>query len=88
MINVQYSKHFKKQFRKLPPKMQQQFKERLKILLRNPQHPTLNIHALKGQYVGCFSMNVSGDIRAIFRRKSAETTLLFLLIGAHSKSLL
>ena len=83
-MTIRYSKRFKKQFHgRLTQKMQRQFGPRLELFLSNPRHPQLNIHSLSGKYSGCWSMNVSGDIRAILEHQDNRATILFLIVGTH-----
>ncbi len=85
-MTIHYSKRFKKQFHlRLSAKMKRQFGERLGLFLFNPHHPQLNVHALVGKHSGCWSVNVSGDMRAIFEYRDEESTVLFLVIGTHSQ---
>ena len=84
-MTVRYGRHFKKQFRKLPPKTQRQFERRLKLFLADSRHPMLNIHALSGKYDRCLSMNVSGDIRVIFEHQRDRSEILLLKISTHSQ---
>lgn len=81
---IRYENRFKKQYKKLPRKVQVQFSERLKLFSTNPTNAMLRIHPLKGQYVGYWSMNVSGDFRALYRMDGDEV-VLFALIGTHSQ---
>ena len=80
---LQYTPRFKKQYKKLPTKFQQQFDERLKIFVQDPTNPILRVHPLKGQHRGYWSMNVSGDLRAIYLNKGDEL-VIFAFIGTHS----
>ena len=85
-MTVLYSKRFHKQLHaRLSPKMRRQFGQRLELFLADPRHPRLNTHSLSGKYAGCWSINVSGDIRAIFEYRNKRATILFLVIGAHSQ---
>ena len=85
-MTVKRSSSFKKQFKKLPVKLRSKFKTRLAILLSDPKQPQLRVHALRGKrYKNCFSMDITGDIRAIFEYKDQRTTILFLRIGSHSQ---
>ena len=85
-MTIRYSKKFQKQFHgRLSPKMQRQFGQRLKLFLANPRQPQLNIHSLSGKHSGCWSMNISGDIRVIFEYRDNRATILFLVIGTHSQ---
>ncbi len=84
-MTIRYSKRFRRQFCKLPAKLQRQFERRLKLFLVDPRHPLLNIHALSGKYTQCLSMNISGDVRAIFEYQKDKMEILFLVIGTHSQ---
>lgn len=75
--------NFKKQFSKLIKSQKIKFTERRNIFLEDEFHPIINNHALKGKYEGCRSINVGGDLRAIFRKDAEE--ILFIAIGSHSK---
>jgi addiction module RelE/StbE family toxin len=83
-MTIQYLPKFKKQYKKLPKKFQQQFDERVSLFVINPTHPSLRIHPLRGQMVGYWSMNVSGDLRALYRL-NGEEIVMFALIGTHSE---
>ena len=83
-MDVSFTKKFIKQFRRLPNKGQQQFYDRLETFLNDPQHLLLRRHALKGKYGGYHSIDISGDLRAIFRYQSGNS-VMFSLIGTHSQ---
>jgi addiction module RelE/StbE family toxin len=83
-MTIQYTPKFKKQYKKLPFKFQRQFDERLLLLLEDPTHPVLRVHPLKGSHGGYWSMNVSGDLRALYLKKGDEL-IIFALIGTHSQ---
>lgn len=82
-MTIDYHKDFIKSFKKLSSKIQKKFQERQLLFEKDPFNPVLNNHTLKGEYLGYRSINVSGDIRAIYR-KSPEN-VLFIAIGSHSK---
>lgn len=81
---VRYTDKFKKQYKKLAPKIQNQFNGRLKLFIKDRSDSQLRVHPLKGKYAGYWSMNVSGDFRALFRREGDEV-VIFGLIGTHSE---
>jgi len=81
---IQYLPKFKKQYKKLPKVFQLQFDERLQLFLIDPTAPMLRVHPLKGEYAGYWSMNVNGDIRALYVLKGEEL-IIFALIGSHSE---
>ena len=78
-----YHRNFKKQLQKLPVKTQDKFEDRIELFLKNQFHPLLNNHSLTGEYTGCRSINITGDIRAIFFTK--PDTVIFIDIGSHSE---
>jgi addiction module RelE/StbE family toxin len=81
---IQYLPKLKKQYKKLPIKFQKEFDNRFKLFIANPTSPQLRIHPLKGNYAGYWSMNVNGDIRALYLVKG-ENIIIFALIGSHSE---
>ena len=81
---VRYEKQFKKQYKKMPKNYQVQFSERLELFLEDPTTPKLRVHPLKGAFGGYWSMNVNGDIRALYKQDS-DTVIIFALIGTHSE---
>lgn len=83
-MTIQYTPKFKKQYKKIPNKFQAQFDHRLRLFVENPTNPQLRIHPLKGSYSGYWSMNINGDLRALYLKKGDEI-IIFALIGTHSQ---
>lgn len=83
-MTAQYLPKFKKQYKKLPPKIQDQFDTRLRLFFDDPIAPQLKIHPLKGKFAGYWSMNISGDLRALYKLDGDEI-IIFALIGTHSQ---
>ena len=83
-LDVSFAGKFVKQFRKLPAKNQQQFKNRLEVFLVDQDHALLRRHPLRGKYAGYHSIDISGDLRALFRYQT-ENSVVFSLIGTHSQ---
>lgn len=75
---------FNKQFKKLPLKFQAQFENRLRLFDNDPVDKRLRNHPLKGSHAGYWSINVSGDMRALYV-KDGEEVILFAFIGTHSQ---
>lgn len=82
-MNILFHRHFGKSYKKFPKKVQEQFKERLKLFIDDPFDPMLGNHALHGEYVGFRSINVTGDIRAIYKVLD-ESSIEFALLDSHS----
>ena len=83
-MTVLLHKTFKKNFEKLPFKVQEQFRERLRIFLNNKFEKTLNNHSVSKVFPDCRSINITGDYRAVFREDS-EDMVRFMNIGTHSE---
>ena len=83
-MEVRYSAQFKKQYKKLPKKIREQFSKRLVTFFENQQHSQLHIHKLSGAYERLWSMSITGDIRAVFD-KSYPNVVLFVAIDSHSE---
>ncbi len=81
---IKYLPKFKKQYKKLPAKVQAQFDDSLRLFLVDPTSPKLRVHPLKGNYAGYWSMNVNGDIRALYLLQQ-DTMVIFALTGSHSE---
>jgi addiction module RelE/StbE family toxin len=83
-MNVTYSSQFLKMVRKLPPKIKSQLADRIELFATNPLHAQLRNHALHMPYKGSYSINVTGDYRAIYHLVD-EQTALFTHVGTHSQ---
>jgi addiction module RelE/StbE family toxin len=82
-MKIIFHKRFSKGYKKLPKKIQEQFKARLKIFVDDMFVPILENHALRGKYLGLRSINVTGDFRAFYSVVS-ESSVEFVLIDTHS----
>ncbi len=76
-------KNFEKSYTKLDASIKSAFRERRNLLLIDPRHPLLNAHALQGKWKGCWSINITGDIRAIC--KTEGFFVIFIDIGTHAQ---
>jgi addiction module RelE/StbE family toxin len=76
-------KNFKKKFKKLSSKVQNQFFERIEIFRENPFDSLLNNHSVEKRFPGCRSINITGDYRAIYKYENDIVT--FVNIGTHSQ---
>lgn len=79
---IGFHKSFNKQFQKLPIEERGRFKERLRIFKENPYNDILHNHPLRGRYGGCRSINIAGDLRAIYKMVKKEV-FIFIAIGTH-----
>lgn len=79
---VRFHKNFEKQYKKLRRTGKNKFQERIDIFLQDEFNPILNNHPLRGKYQGYRSINVTGDLRAIY--KKAGNVVIFVAIDTHS----
>ncbi len=83
-MNLDYSSTFKKCYKRLSKKNQDKFDEKILLFIVDEFNEALKNHKLHGQYSECRSINITGDIRAIYR-KTSEDDYYFILIGTHSE---
>jgi addiction module RelE/StbE family toxin len=81
---ITYSRVFKKMFKKKNIWVQDKFAEHLLLFTQNINHPLLNNHSLGGEWIGCRSINVTGDLRAVYEELSNDH-FEFIAIGTHSE---
>lgn len=80
-MKVEWKTSFTKRFRKLPQPLRERCKDRLKIFELERSHILLNDRPLHGAWVGCRSINVTGDYRAIY--VEVADIVWFIRIGTH-----
>lgn len=84
---VAFKKSFEKSKKKLSLSVRKKLRARLFLFEEDPFHALLNNHALHGKYLGYRSINITGDLRAIFEELSDGTYefVEFVEIGSHSQ---
>lgn len=85
-MKLVYHRNFQKNFQKrIAPnqKLASRFYQRLNLLVKSPNNPSLKRHQLKGERRYYWSFSVTGDIRVIYR---IEGKTIFLYdIGTHAQ---
>lgn len=81
-MEIKLHKNFEKQYLKLRISQKKKFKERRNLFLQDQFSPILNNHSLQGKYLGYRSINVTGDLRAIFKKDGDN--VIFIAIDSHS----
>lgn len=77
-----FHKFFQKKLKKRTEKERKRWKDRLRIFVSDQNDPILNNHALNGKYFGCRSVNVTGNLRAIYKIQDSNVAL-FIDIDNH-----
>jgi addiction module RelE/StbE family toxin len=81
---IRYSKRFKKQYSKLLPKLQEKTKQIIQLWSSNPNDELLRLHRLGGKLSKFYSIDITGDIRALYEVVDEEV-YLYQMIGTHSQ---
>jgi len=87
-MRIEFLKQFRGEVAKLDQARSDQLHERLVLFIQQPNHPFLRTHPLKGKLKGRWSINITGDIRAIyriFRNKNKDDIIQFVRLGTHSE---
>ncbi len=84
-IKFEFTKSFLKDVSRLNKPQAIQLKNRLELFRIDPTHPTLNNHKLKGKLKGRFSINITGDIRAVYKFEKNDSIIKFSRLGSHSQ---
>ena len=80
VATYQFSKSFKKEYRKLPREIQNAFDQKLPIFLQNMSHPSLRVKRIQGtadRWEGSVTMKYR------FTFELSEGTVVFRAIGTH-----
>ena len=80
---IQYHKQFLRDYKKLSKNIKEAFRNRIKTFQENKFNQILNNHKLHEEFSGQRSINITGDIRAIY--KECDEIIEFRRIGSHSE---
>ena len=83
-MKILFHRNFEKNYIKLRVSEKNKFKERLNAFVEDPFNPLLGNHALKGKYRAYRSINIGGDLRAVYKAIKNEECL-FVAIGTHAE---
>jgi len=82
MVEITYKPTFIRQYKKLPPALQEEIKEKIDLFRKDPNHSFLKAHKLKGQLKGRYSFSVNYKTRIVFRHLEKDEIVL-LSVGDH-----
>ncbi|OGZ63259.1 MAG: hypothetical protein A3C58_03380 [Candidatus Staskawiczbacteria bacterium RIFCSPHIGHO2_02_FULL_34_10] len=72
-------KKFDKAFKKAPDSLRKNFAKQIELLKNSPTDKRLNNHVLSGKYLGCKSIDISGDWRVIYEQIDQVTIRLLVI---------
>jgi len=81
-MQVNLSPRFKRAYKKLPRHLKEDFKDKIVTFIKDPRHPTLKTHKLKGKYQECLAFRLQDGYRVLFEFSASDTVDL-LDIGPH-----
>lgn len=82
-MHIEFHRSFKKRYKKIPARIRDRFDERLRLFELEPFNALINNHPLTGERAGEWSINVTGDWRALYEFTDSDT-VIFLDIDTHS----
>lgn len=85
---IKYSPAFLVTLKKANVRVRKRVKERMLLFSKNPNDLQLNNHALKRQYQGHRSIDITGDWRAIYREVQTgeeQPYAYFTALGTHAQ---
>lgn len=65
-MKVNRSSRFKRTYKKLPPDIQNDFIDKIRLFTDNPQNPILRTHKLKGKLQECYAFYLKEGWRVLF----------------------
>lgn len=83
-MKISFHNNFEKQYKLLSVKQKKKAREKLKLFLNNPFASILNNHPLKGTYLDYRSINIAGDLRAVYKFIN-DDECIFVAIGTHNQ---
>ncbi len=86
-MRVKYSPLFLAILKKVDVRIYKSLKTRISIFIQNSSDPQLNNHALRDEYLGYRSIDVTADWRAVFEEieEGEETVVYFVTLGTHEQ---
>lgn len=82
-MRIRLHRTFEKDFKKYSKNIRTKFYLRANLLLKDRNNPILGRHGLDGKFIGKFSINIGGDLRAIYSVEG--DTYLFRRFGTHGQ---
>lgn len=82
-MKIIYSSKFSREYKKLPLEIKDIAEQQEKVFRKNPFHPELKTHKLKGGLKDFLSFSVGYKYRIIFELSKDKKTAFFHSVGDH-----
>lgn len=79
-MKIRRTERFKKDYQKLPEDVPERVDRKLRLLLRDPRHPSLRVHKVRG-VEGLWEFSVTMNYRLLFEIEGEHYVLL--RVGPH-----
>ncbi|WP_456430695.1 type II toxin-antitoxin system RelE/ParE family toxin [Nitratifractor sp.] len=87
MIEIRFAEGFEKKavrFFKKHKDLYPQYKKTLEILSRDPYHPSLRLHKLRGKLSNFYSVSINMKYRVVLDFIIQDDVIILIDIGSHS----
>lgn len=84
-MEILFAPRFTKQYRKLTSQQQEAADAAIRNFQKDPFHPALRNHPLKGKLAGIRSVKAGYDLRLIYEEQGGHLVVLFLAVGTHDQ---
>jgi len=84
-MEIEFSPIFRKQYLKVNVRIRNKTNDCLRVFKNNPNDLQLNNHALKREWEGYRSIDITADYRAIYKeiKQGKDIIAYFVAIGTH-----
>ena len=79
---INFSPRFQRSYKNLPQHIQEDFKIKIQLFIKNPYYSTLRTHKLEGRLQECLAFRLKNGFRILFEFSSSDTINL-LNVGSH-----
>jgi addiction module RelE/StbE family toxin len=83
-MQIVFHRKWDKAYENLDADIQEKVDKRIQLFRKNPHHQLLQNHKLKGEWGGHCSINITGDVRAIYEPID-DGIVHFVAVGTHSE---
>jgi addiction module RelE/StbE family toxin len=86
-MTIQYDPDFLGKLKSVNVRIRKSFKERIDLFRKDPHNRQLNNHALKNEYEGYWSIDITNDYRALYEEVDGgdEPIAYFSILGTHKE---
>ena len=77
MYKIGYKPKFIRQYKKLPKDLQDEVKEKIELLGKDPKHSFLKTHKLNGELKNYWASSVNFAFRLVFKFKDKKEIVLY-----------